>query len=41
MTKLIREVEVTPAFDKRDSDPTKDYGIGLAVIKFLLKGEKP
>ena len=37
---LKREVEVTPAFDKRNPDPKKNYGIGSVDIKFLLRGDK-
>ena len=37
---LERIVEITPAFDKRHTDPKKDYGIGSVDMKFLLKGEK-
>lgn len=38
--KFERITEVTPAFDKRNSDPSKSYGIGSMQIKFLLKGKK-
>lgn len=31
-------VWVTPAFDKRHSDPKKNYGIGNCRIFFVLKG---
>ena len=35
-----RQIEFKPAFDKRNSDPSKNYGIhGLEII-FLLKKEK-
>jgi hypothetical protein len=37
---LKRSVEVYPAYDKRDSDPKKNYGIGSATLKFLLSGPK-
>lgn len=33
-----RIVKVTGAFDKRDSDPQKNYGIGACRIWFILKG---
>lgn len=29
-----------PGFDKRSSDPDKNYGIGGMQIRFVLKGEK-
>jgi len=34
----VRIVEVSPAFDRRDPDPSKNYGIHGAEIKFILKG---
>ncbi len=33
-------VNVEPAYDKRSSDPKKNYGIGSCRITFILKGEK-
>lgn len=33
-------IEWTPAFDKRNSNPNKDYGIHGMNLRFLLKGEK-
>lgn len=38
--KLTRSVEMYPAYDKRDSDPKKNYGISSATLKFLLSGPK-
>jgi hypothetical protein len=38
MADLIREVVVRPAFDKRDPDPHKNYGVHGAEIAFYLKG---
>ena len=35
---LKREVIFSPAFDKRHADPSKNYGIHNAEIKFLLTG---
>lgn len=35
---LERIVECSPAFDKRHSDPSKNYGIGSMTIRFVLKG---
>jgi hypothetical protein len=35
---LTREVQVTPAFDRRDPSPSKNYGIHGAELRFLLKG---
>jgi len=32
-------VEFSPAFDKRNSDPKKNYGIGSVRIRFTLIGE--
>ena len=31
-------VFVSPAFDKRSDDPSKDYGISACQITFILKG---
>lgn len=33
-----RIVEFTPAFDKRSSDPSKDYGIHGVDMRMVLKG---
>jgi hypothetical protein len=33
-------VHVSPAFDKRDPNPSKNYGIGSCRITFILKGPK-
>lgn len=38
--KFERIVKITPAFDKRDIDPKKNFGIGSMIIYFLLKGKK-
>lgn len=38
--KLIREVKFGEAFDKRDPDPSKNYGIGCVRVWMLLKGSK-
>ena len=38
MTDFEKIVWVQPAFDKRDPDPKKDYGIGACRIVFILKG---
>jgi hypothetical protein len=35
---IERIVEFGKAWDKRDSDPTKNYGIGAVSIRFVLKG---
>lgn len=37
---LERIFLIRPAFDKRDPDPRKDYGIHGAEMLFVLKGEK-
>lgn len=36
--KFTREVEITPAFDKRDPDPHKDYGVHGCDLRMILKG---
>lgn len=38
--KFKREVIFFPAFDKRDPNPSKNYGIGNANVLFVLKGKK-
>lgn len=38
--KLERITEWTPAFDKRDADPNKNYGIHSAECRWVLRGEK-
>lgn len=38
--KLERIIEITPAYDKRDPDPKKDYGIHGCDLKMILKGSK-
>lgn len=35
-----RKILLTPAFDKRHSDPHKNYGIGAMRMTFLVIGEK-
>lgn len=40
MEKLVRSIEIFPAYDKRNIDPEKNYGIHGVDIKFLLKGKK-
>lgn len=37
---MERIIEVTPAFDRRDPDPSKSYGIHGAEIRMVLKGDK-
>ncbi len=37
--KLERVVEFSPAFDKRHTDPAKNYGIGAVVCRMILKGK--
>jgi len=36
--RLERKIRFSPAFDKRSSDPSKDYGIHGAELHFELKG---
>jgi hypothetical protein len=38
--KKQRLVEWTPAFDKRDPNPSKNYGIHGMNLRFVLKGER-
>jgi hypothetical protein len=38
LTKTERLMEITPAFDKRDPDPRKNYGIHGAEMRFTVKG---
>ena len=37
---MRRIVKLRPAFDKRDPDPSKNYGIHGVELKFALVGEK-
>ena len=37
---MKREIRIRPAFDKRDPDPSKNYGIHGAELAFYLSGEK-
>lgn len=36
---MTKEIKVLPAFDKRDPNPSKNYGIHGAELYFILKGE--
>jgi hypothetical protein len=36
---MNKEIKFTPAYDKRSSDPKKNYGIHGVMIYFYLKGE--
>lgn len=38
VSQFHRKVEITPAFDKRDPNPGKNYGIHGAEIRFVLLG---
>jgi len=38
VTEFIREVKFEPGFDKRSTDPGKNYGIHGVEIRFLLRG---
>ena len=38
--KLERIVKFFPAYDKRHSDPKKNYGVGCVRVIMLLKGKK-
>lgn len=37
---FVRSVTFAPAFDKRDPDPAKNYGIHGVSIRFVLRGPK-
>ncbi len=37
MTEFTRKVDVTPAYDRRSTDPKKNYGIGSCDVRFILK----
>ena len=36
---MERKISFEPAYDKRSSDPAKDYGIGSVGMRFILRGE--
>ena len=36
---LIREIRMRPAYDKRNEDPSKNYGVHGAELGFYLRGE--
>lgn len=40
MTELTHKIVFRPAFDKRDADPKKNYGIGAMTMTFLVIGPK-
>lgn len=40
MSELQKSVEFIPAYDKRNLDPKKNYGIHGVSLRFVLKGEK-
>ena len=37
---LKRSVMFIPAYDKRDPEPSKNYGVGAVRIRFVLAGDK-
>ncbi len=37
---FTKEIFFTPAYDMRDPDPAKNYGIGAVKINFVLTGSK-
>lgn len=37
---LEHRIDFIPAFDKRDADPSKNYGIGAMKIRFMVVGPK-
>lgn len=38
--KFEKKIELSPAWDKRDDDPKKNYGIHCVNLGFYLKGKK-
>lgn len=38
--KFEKTIEFSPAYDRRDPDPKKDYGVGAVDIRFILKGKR-
>ncbi len=36
---MQREITMTPAYDKRDPDPSKNYGVHGVNIVYVLKGK--
>lgn len=36
MSNLVRELIITPGFDKRDADPKKNYGVGGCNLRFYV-----
>ena len=40
MEKLEKIIKFTPAYDKRNPDPKKNYGVGSVRCVMVLKGEK-
>ena len=40
MSKLTREIVVYPGYDKRNPDPTKNYGIHGCDVRFYLKNAR-
>lgn len=40
MATFERIIRIIPAFDKRNPDPSKNYGIGSVRMLFVLKGDK-
>lgn len=40
MEQFVREIVFNPAWDKRSSDPKKDYGIHGVEMRWYLKGSK-
>ena len=37
--KLERLIGFRPAYDKRDPDPSKSYGVGSVTIRFAVRGK--
>lgn len=39
MNKFQRDIIIEPGFDRRNSDPKKNYGVHGCQVRFLLKGD--
>lgn len=40
MNKLKKEIKITPAYDKRHSEPLKNHGICACRVFFVVKGKE-
>ena len=39
-SKYVRQIKFIPAYDRRDSNPDKNYGIHGVTMHFILKGKE-